>query len=103
MNIFVANLSYRTSADELRTVFENFGEVEEVKIITDKNTGQSRGFGFVEMSDDQNGKSAISGLNGTELFGRAVIVKEAEPRESRPARKPFGNNGGGGNFRRREY
>ncbi len=81
MNIFVAKLNYSTSEAELRNAFEQYGEVSSVKIIMDRDTGRSKGFGFVEMPDDNEGKAAISGLNETELKGRVIVVKEAVPRE----------------------
>ena len=83
MNIYVGNLAYSTTEDDLRTAFEAYGEVSSAKIITDRDTGRSKGFGFVEMSDDGNGNSAIEGLNGQELGDRAIKVNEARPREDR--------------------
>ena len=83
MNIYVGNLSYDLSEADLREAFEAFGEVDSAKIITDRDTGRSKGFGFVEMSDQGNGESAIEGLNGQELSGRALRVNEARPRERR--------------------
>ena len=81
MNIYVGNLSYDVSETELREAFEAFGEVDSAKIITDRDTGRSKGFGFVEMPDQGNGTSAIDGLNGQELGGRPLRVNEARPRE----------------------
>ena len=83
MNIYVGNISYETNEDDLRTAFEAFGEVESAKIITDRDTGRSKGFAFVEMPDQGNGESAIEGLNGQDLGGRALRVNEARPRERR--------------------
>jgi len=83
MNIYVGNLSYNTTEDDLRNSFEAFGEVDSAKIITDRDTGRSKGFGFVEMSDDSKGAAAIEGLNGQEIDGRALRVNEARPREER--------------------
>ena len=83
MNIYVGNLSYDTSEDDLRSAFEAYGEVDSAKIITDRDTGRSKGFGFVEMSDQGNGESAIEGLNSQDLNGRALRVNEARPRERR--------------------
>ena len=83
MNIYVGNLSYETSEDDLRSAFEAYGEVDSAKIITDRDTGRSKGFGFVEMSDQGNGESAIEGLNSQDLNGRALRVNEARPRERR--------------------
>ncbi len=83
MNIYVGNLSYDLSEAELREAFEAFGEVESAKIITDRDTGRSKGFGFVEMPDQSNGEAAIEGVNGQEIGGRALRVNEARPRERR--------------------
>lgn len=80
MNIFVASLSFNTQEDELREAFENYGEVDSVKIIMDKHTGRSKGFGFVEMSDDNEGQAAINGLNDSNLGGRDIVVKVARPK-----------------------
>ena len=82
MNIFVAKLDYNTQEDELREAFEAFGEVDTVKIISDKFTGRSKGFGFVEMPDDEEAMSAIGSLNETELDGREIVVKKAKPQEN---------------------
>jgi RNA recognition motif-containing protein len=83
MNIYVGNLFLGVSEDDLRQAFETFGQVTSVKIITDRYTGNSRGFGFVEMPDHQEAKSALSGLNGKDLKGRALKVNEARPRNDR--------------------
>lgn len=85
MNIYVGNLSYDTNEDGLRTAFEEFGQVEAARIITDKHTGRSKGFGFVEMPNDDEAKAAISGMTEKELDGRTLKVNEARPREERPA------------------
>ncbi|MBI1898100.1 MAG: RNA-binding protein [Acidobacteria bacterium] len=97
-NIFVGNLSYQTNQDELQAAFGAFGAVERVSIITDRDTGQPRGFAFVEMANPSEATSAIAGLNGTELNGRALNVNEARPREDRGAHS--GNGGGFGRKRR---
>ncbi|GAP15487.1 RNA-binding protein [Longilinea arvoryzae] len=97
MNIYVGNLSYQASEDELRQAFEAFGEVVSVSIIKDKLTGQSRGFAFVEMGSDDAGRAAITGMNGKDFHGRALTVNEARPREER---RPGGDRGGfGGGYR----
>ncbi|MCF8247978.1 MAG: RNA-binding protein [Saprospiraceae bacterium] len=83
MNIFTARLSYDTQSEDLREVFEEFGEVSSASVITDKFTGQSKGFGFVEMPDDSAAQTAISELNDSTLDGRTIVVKVAEPRENR--------------------
>ena len=80
MNIYVGNLAREVTEDELREAFEAFGEVSSAKIITDRISGESRGFGFVEMPVDDKAKEAMSGLNGTDLKGREIKVNEARPR-----------------------
>jgi len=94
MNIYVGNLSYNTTEEQLRQAFEGFGQVSSVNIISDKFSGESRGFGFVEMSDDNEAQAAISGLNGQELNGRALNVNEARPRAE--GGRGGGRGGGGG-------
>ncbi|NLF67531.1 MAG: RNA-binding protein [Candidatus Anammoximicrobium sp.] len=84
MNIYVGNLSFDATDDDLRTAFSQYGSVSSVSIIRDGETGRSRGFGFVEMSNDEEGKMAIEGLNLQRIDGRAVTVNEARPREERP-------------------
>ena len=91
MNIFVGNLSFRCSEDELREAFEQYGEVSSARIISDRETQRSRGFGFVEMPNDQEARAAIEALDGRQLGGREVKVNEARPREARP----MGGGGGG--------
>ena len=86
MNIYVSNIAFNATTQDLRQLFESYGAVDKVNIITDRDTGQSRGFGFVEMPDNAAAKSAIQGANGTELAGRALTVNEAKPRE--PRREP---------------
>jgi RNA recognition motif-containing protein len=81
MNIFVANLNFKVQNDNLKKLFESFGEVSSAKVVMDKTTGRSKGFGFVEMPNDSEAKVAISELNNKEAFGRALVVKEALPRE----------------------
>ncbi len=83
MNIFVGNLAYSTMDHDLRQLFEQYGVVDTIHVITDRDTGRSKGFGFVEMPDSAASKSAIQGLNGKELEGRALTVNEAKPREPR--------------------
>ena len=96
MNIFISNLNFNISDEELKGLFEPFGEVTSSKVITDKITGRSRGFGFVEMGDDDEGKQAIEKLNGTEFKGRELNVSVARPREDSGNRNNFER-------RRREY
>ena len=83
MNIFVGNLAFTTTEQDLRQLFEPYGTVETTRIMTDRETGRARGFGFVEMPDDRAAQTAIDALNGTSLAGRALTVNEARPRESR--------------------
>jgi len=83
MNIYVGNLLREATEDDLRQAFEAFGQVTSVKIITDRYTGDSRGFGFVEMPNNQEAKSALSGLDGKDLKGRTLKVNEARPRDNR--------------------
>lgn len=89
-NIYVGNLSFNASDDDIRGAFEQYGEVTSVNIIMDRETGRSRGFAFVEMADAENAKEAIENIDGTEIAGRAVKVNEARPRP------PRGSGGGGG-------
>jgi cold-inducible RNA-binding protein len=93
-NIFVGNLSFNTTEDELRQLFAAYGQVERVSILTDRDTGRSRGFGFVEMSSDEDGEKAIAGLNGSQLGGRKLNINEARPKGDGP-----GGGGGGGRDR----
>ena len=93
MNIYVGNLSYEATEEDLRLAFEPFGQVESATIIKDKHSGQSKGFGFVEMTSKAEGQSAIDGLNGNELKGKALNVNEARPRTERRGRG--GGYGGG--------
>ncbi len=86
MNIYVGNISYELTEDDLRGAFEAFGQVASATIIKDKFSGRSKGFGFVEMSNDAEAKAAIEGVNGKDLKGRAVKVNEAKPRPDRPPR-----------------
>jgi RNA recognition motif-containing protein len=93
MNIYVSNLSFNVQDEDLREFFAPYGEVTSAKIINDRETGRSRGFGFVEMSDDAASKKAIAELDGATVEGRAIKVVEAKPKEDRPAR-----SGGGGGY-----
>jgi len=94
MNIYVSNLSFNVQDEDLRDFFTPFGEVSSAKIINDRESGKSRGFGFVEMPDDEASKKAIAELNDATIDGRTIKVMEAKPKEDRPARS---NNGGGYN------
>lgn len=95
MNIYVSNLSFNVQDDDLKGFFTPYGEVTSAKVITDKFTGQSRGFGFVEMPDDTAARKAMAELDNGTVDGRAIKVVEAKPREDRPSR----GSGGGGGFR----
>lgn len=86
MNIYVGNLSYKATDDDLRTAFEQYGQVSSAQVIKDKFTGRSRGFGFVEMPSADEGNKAIEGLNNQDIAGRPVRVNEARPREERAPR-----------------
>ena len=94
-NIYVGNLSFGTTEDSVRSLFETHGTVARVNIAADRDTGQPRGFGFVEMSNDGEGEKAIAALNGAEIDGRALNVNEARPKPER--------SGGGGGFGRKRY
>jgi RNA recognition motif-containing protein len=94
-NIFVGNLSYQTTEDDLRAAFQSYGAIERVSIITDRDTGQPRGFAFVEMANSAEAATAINALNGTELNGRAMNVNEARPKAASGG-GGGGNRGGGG-------
>ena len=99
-NIFVGNLSFNTNEDELRQIFEGYGQVDRVSILTDRDTGRSRGFGFVEMASDEDGEKAISALNGSQFGGRTINVNEARPKSDRGGGGGgFGGGGGGGRGR----
>jgi RNA recognition motif-containing protein len=90
-NIFVGNLSFGATEDAVRSMFEAYGTVDRVSVVTDRETGRARGFGFVEMSSDEEAERAIAALNGRELDGRALNINEARPKEDR--------GGGGGGYR----
>ena len=110
MNIYVGNLANQATEDDLKKAFEAFGQVESANIIKDKFSGESRGFGFVQMPSKQEAQSAIEKMNGTDLMGRTINVNEARPRAERPGggregggrgRGGSGFGGGGGGGRRR--
>lgn len=102
MKIYVGGLPYRATDEQLQQIFSQYGEVTSAKIIMDRETGRSKGFGFVEMSDDDAARNAISELHEAELDGRTLTVNEARPMESRPGggggRGGFGGGGGRGGF-----
>jgi cold-inducible RNA-binding protein len=95
-NIFVGNLSFGATEESIRALFETHGNVGRVNIVTDRDTGQPRGFGFVEMANDAEGEKAIAALNGTDLDGRTLNVNEARPKAER-------SGGGGGGFGRKRW
>ena len=104
MNIYVSNLSFNVQDEDLREFFAPYGEVTSAKVINDRETGKSRGFGFVEMSDDAASKTAIAELDQATVEGRTIKVMEAKPKEDRPARSSGGGNFNNGNsFNRNRY
>ena len=94
-NVFVGNMSFEATESGLRSIFEPFGEITRVQLITDRDTGRARGFGFVEMSNDADAAKAIAALNGTQMDGRALNVNEAKPKT-----EGGGSRGGGGGYNR---
>ena len=96
MNIYVSNLGFNVQDEDLKEFFTPYGEVTSAKIINDRETGKSRGFGFVEMSDDEAAKKAIAELDGAAVEGRAIKVMEAKPKEDKPRGGGFRGGGGGG-------
>ena len=109
MNIYVSNLSFNIQDEDLKAFFTPFGEVSSAKVISDKFTGKSRGFGFVEMPDDAAAKTAIAELDNGTVDNRTIKVMEAKPKEDRPARAPRNspfrsdNNGGGGDYQKKSW
>ena len=99
--LYVGNLSYQVDSSELQQLFGQFGNVESAEVIADRETGRSKGFGFVQMSTDEEANAAIEGLNGKEHGGRALTVNEAKPKENRGG--GFGGGGGGGGRGRGGY
>ncbi|MDP4187108.1 MAG: RNA-binding protein [Bacteroidota bacterium] len=97
MNIYVGNISYNSTEDNLKQIFEEYGEVTSVKIVKDKYSGRSKGFGFVEMANDEDGKRAIEELNGYNLLNREISVSEARPKAE--GERNFNRN----NYRRNNY
>lgn len=94
--LFVGSLSYQATDDDLKAAFDEVGQVVSAKVITDRETGRSKGFGFVEMSTEDEAKEAVKKLNGKEVAGRPIVVNEARPQENRE-RRSFGGNDRGGN------
>ncbi len=95
-NIYVGNLKFDANEDQVRALFEPYGQVDRVSIVTDRDTGQPRGFAFVEMSDDESAAKAMEALNGMSMGGRNLTVNEARPKEDRPRRSGGGGGGGRG-------
>ena len=104
-NLYVGNLPHSTTESELRTVFETHGAVEKVSLVTDRETGRSRGFAFVEMTNAPEADKAIAALNGTDLGGRTLTINEAKPKTDRPKSggQRFGGGGGGGGRGKDDY
>jgi len=107
MNIYISNLSYGVNDADLKELFQEFGEVSSAKVITDRDSGRSRGFGFVEMPNDEEAQKAIDELNEVEFDGKVIVVNMAKPRTDRRDfgndRRRSGGGGGGGGFRSRRY
>ena len=105
MNIYVANIPWKASEEELKNLFAEYGEVTSAKIVTDKFTQRSRGFGFIEMKDDTAGRTAITELNGADFMGKNLVVNEARPREPRTGGGGGGGSrgGNGGGFRKGDF
>jgi len=98
-NLFVGNMSFQTTEGDLRTMFEPFGEITRINVMTDRDTGRARGFAFVEMVNDSEAAGAIAALNGKEVDGRALNVNEARPKTERSGPRNYGGGGGGGRGR----
>ncbi len=98
LNLYVGNLPYSVTDQELNEIFSEIGEVQSARVMNDRETGRSRGFGFVEMANEDDGREAIEKLNGADMGGRALVVNEARPREERPRGGGFGGGGGRGGF-----
>ncbi len=104
MNIYVSNLNFSTTSESLQELFAAYGEVESARIITDRETGRSRGFGFVEMPNDTEGQNAISELNETDFEGKTISVNVARPKTEGGSRGGYNNRGGnGGGYNRNRY
>ena len=107
-NLFIGSLAYATTDDTLKAFFEQIGEVSSARVITDRDSGRSKGFGFVEYKNDEDNQKAVDQLDGKELDGRAISVGLARPKEDRPRRdfgggNDRGGNGGGDSFRQRSW
>jgi RNA-binding proteins (RRM domain) len=103
MNIYVSGLNFSTASESLQELFAEYGEVDSAKIITDRETGRSRGFAFVEMPNDEEGQKAIDGLNGTNFEGKTITVNVARPRTERSSGGYNNRGGNGGGYSRNRY
>lgn len=105
MNIFIAGLSYKVNDADLSNLFEEYGVISSAKVIVDRDSGRSKGYGFVEMENEEAANKAIAELNGAEYDGRTISVSEAKPRQERPRRESSnrGGYGGGGGYNRNRY
>ena len=103
MKLYVGNLPYSTTEDDLKELFSAHGTVSSVRLINDRETGRSKGFGFVEFENDDEAKAAIEGLHGKDFGGRALVVNEARPQTERPPRREGGGNGDFNSFRKRSW
>jgi len=103
MNIYVSNLSDKIKEENLRQIFEEFGQVNSANVITDKYTGYSKGFGFVEMNDSTEANTAIEELNGADFLGKKLVVNEAKPRTNTNNNKSRNFSRGGGDYKRKSY
>lgn len=103
MNIYISNLNYSVSDEQLEALFAQYGEITSAKVIKDRETGRSRGFGFVDMVDDAAGQKAIDELNQSDFVSKTINVNVAKPKEDRPAGGGFNRGGGYGEDRRRRY
>ncbi|MDR2843580.1 MAG: RNA-binding protein [Candidatus Symbiothrix sp.] len=104
MNIFIAGLSFKVNDADLANLFEEYGPISSARVITDRQTGRSKGYGFVEIESEETANKAIEELNGAEYDGRTISVSEARPKEERPRREFNGNRGGGGGgYNRNRY
>ena len=101
-NLYVGNMSFQTTESELRSIFEPYGEITRIQVMTDRDTGQARGFAFVELADDEQAAKAITELNGKELDGRALNVNEARPKPERSGPRGGGGGRGRGGYQPRE-
>lgn len=101
--LYVGNLSFKTTSSELEQLFAAHGSVQSAEVIMDRDSGRSKGFGFVEMASDQDAQAAIDAINGQEVDGRPLVVNEARPREERPGGRGRGGYGGGGGRGGRRY